>query len=45
MTTANDDIRTEKSGYRLRELFGEDAFYDRPDDVLQASRQQPRTAG
>ncbi len=28
------------SRYRLRELFGEDAFYDSLDDVLQAYRQQ-----
>jgi len=35
----------EESRYRLQELFGEDAFYDRLDDVLKGYRQQPDTAG
>jgi MFS superfamily sulfate permease-like transporter len=30
----------EESRYQLRELFGEDAFYDTLDDVVQAYRQQ-----
>ena len=34
-----DDVR-EDSRYELRELFGEDAFYDTLDDVVQAYRQQ-----
>jgi len=34
-----DDIRQE-SRYDLRELFGEDAFYDSLDDVIQAYRKQ-----
>jgi SulP family sulfate permease len=38
-----EDIGAE-SRYRLRELFGEDAFYNGLDDVLKAYRQQPHTA-
>jgi len=38
-----EDVGAE-SRYRLRELFGEDAFYDTLDDVLKAYRQQPDTA-
>jgi MFS superfamily sulfate permease-like transporter len=34
-----DDVR-EESRYQLRELFGEDAFYDTLEDVMQAYRQQ-----
>jgi high affinity sulfate transporter 1 len=34
-----EDVR-EESRYKLRELFGEDAFYDTLDDVMQAYRQQ-----
>jgi len=34
-----DDVRKE-SRYELRELFGEDAFYDSLDDVIQAYRKQ-----
>jgi len=34
-----DDVRQE-SRYELRELFGEDAFYDSLDDVIQAYRKQ-----
>ena len=34
-----EDVR-EESRYHLRELFGEDAFYDTLEDVLQAYRQQ-----
>jgi MFS superfamily sulfate permease-like transporter len=34
-----DDVR-EESRYRLRELFGEDAFYDTLEDVMQDYRQQ-----
>ena len=34
-----DDVR-EESRYELRELFGEDAFYDTLDDVIEAYRQQ-----
>jgi high affinity sulfate transporter 1 len=37
-----DDVR-EESRYQLRELFGEDAFYDTLDDVLQAYRQEMST--
>jgi len=35
-----DDVKQE-SRYNLRELFGEDAFYDTLDDVVEAYRQQP----
>jgi len=38
-----DDVR-EESRYQLRELFGEDAFYDTLDDVMQAYRQQTAAA-
>ena len=34
-----DDVR-EESHYELRELLGEDAFYDSLDDVIQAYRKQ-----
>ncbi len=34
-----EDVR-EESRYQLRELFGEDAFYDTLEDVLQAYRQE-----
>ena len=34
------DDASEVSRYRLRELFGEDAFYDTLDDVMRAYRQQ-----
>lgn len=34
-----EDVR-EESRYHLRELFGEDAFYDTLEDVLQAYRQE-----
>jgi MFS superfamily sulfate permease-like transporter len=37
-----DDVR-EESRYRLRELFGEDAFYDTLEDVMQDYRQQTGT--
>jgi len=37
-----EDVR-EESRYELRELFGEDAFYDTLDDVLQAYRQEMST--
>jgi SulP family sulfate permease len=33
------DVR-EESRYELRELFGEDAYYDTLDDVLEAYRQE-----
>jgi MFS superfamily sulfate permease-like transporter len=38
-----DDV-SEESRYRLRELFGEDAFYDTLDDVMEAYRQQTAAA-
>ena len=38
-----EDVR-EESRYELRELFGEDAFYDTLDDVMQAYRQQTAAA-
>jgi hypothetical protein len=34
-----DDVR-EQSRYRLRELFGEDAFYDTLEDVMEDYRKQ-----
>ena len=34
-----DDVKAE-SRYKLRELFGEDAFYDSLDDVMEAYRQE-----
>ena len=37
-----DDVK-EESRYQLRELFGEDAFYDTLDEVLLAYRQQTDT--
>jgi high affinity sulfate transporter 1 len=39
-----EDVAQE-SRYDLRELFGEDAFYDSLDDVIQAYRQQLASAG
>lgn len=39
VTEVMDDVR-ETSRYRLRELFGEDAFYDTLEDVIQAYRNQ-----
>ncbi len=38
-----DDVR-EESRYKLRELFGEDAFYDTLDDVVKAYQQQTGAA-
>ena len=38
-----DDVRKE-SRYQLRELFGEDAFFDTLDDVMEAFRQQTAAA-
>jgi MFS superfamily sulfate permease-like transporter len=34
-----EDLKSE-SGYRFRELFGEDAFYDHLEDVMKQYRQQ-----
>jgi MFS superfamily sulfate permease-like transporter len=34
-----EDLRS-RGGYRLRELFGEDAFYDHLEDVMKQYRQQ-----
>jgi MFS superfamily sulfate permease-like transporter len=34
-----EDLKS-KAGYRLRELFGEDAFYDHLEDVVKQYRQQ-----
>jgi len=34
-----EDVKT-KTRYRLRELFGEDAFYGRLEDALKQYRQQ-----
>jgi MFS superfamily sulfate permease-like transporter len=44
VTQVMDDVR-EESRYRLRELFGEDAFYDTLDDVMQAYRQEAAAKG
>ena len=38
-----DDVR-ERARYKLRELYGEDAFYDTLDDVVEAFRKQTRQA-
>ena len=38
-----DDVR-EESRYQLRELFGEDAFYDTLDDVLKDYQKQRGSA-
>jgi MFS superfamily sulfate permease-like transporter len=37
-----DDVR-EESRYNLRQLFGEDAFYDTLEDVMKDYRQQTGT--
>jgi len=34
-----DDVKAE-SRYQLRQLFGEDAYYDTPEDVAKAYQQQ-----
>ena len=38
-----DDVR-EESRYNLRQLFGEDAFYDTLEDVMKDYQQQTGTA-
>ena len=39
-----DDVR-EESRYELRQLFGEDAFYDTLEDVMKDYQQQTRATG
>ena len=39
-----DDVR-EESRYNLRQLFGEDAFYDTLDDVIKDYREQTGATG
>jgi high affinity sulfate transporter 1 len=43
VTGVMEDVKA-ASRYHLTRLFGEDAFYDRPDDVLNAYREQSRAA-
>ena len=43
-TQVLDDVR-EESRYELRQLFGEDAFYDTLEDVMKDYQQQTGVTG